>query len=228
MIAALLFYAGLGLVSGQVQPMPIGSDPRLRSVEYRADQVVTVRVATGYQLAIEFAPDETIESIAVGDSAAWLVTPNRRGTHLFVKPTSGEIATNMTVITDTRIYLFDLEPMASPSPDMAYTLRFTFARGDVDTAVTARAPVLNGQYRLSGDRRLRPTAMGDDGTQTFIEWADGVALPAIFALDDRGQERIVNGMMRDGLYVIDGVSERLVFRVDNRVARARRQREARP
>ena len=31
------------------------------------------------------------------------------------------------------------------------------------------------------------------------------SLPAVYALDEQGQERLVNGMMRDDLFVIDGV-----------------------
>ena len=54
-----------------------------------ADQVVPLEVAPGYQLMLEFAPDERIESVAVGDSGAWQVTPNRSGDRVFVKPLQG-------------------------------------------------------------------------------------------------------------------------------------------
>lgn len=206
----------------QMRPTPGTGDPRLRTVEYHADQIVQLEVAAGYQLSVEFAPDERIESVAVGDSAAWLVTTNQRGSHLFVKPARADANTNMTVITDTRIYLFDLQALSSPSHDMAYNVRFTFAaEGPPPVADTAQK-MLNGSYRMSGDRRLRPAAIGDDGKQTFIEWPANVALPAIYAIDERGEERLVNGAMREGLFVIDSVSPRLVFRIDNRSARARR------
>jgi len=85
-----------------MQPIPGPSDPRLRTIEYQADQIVRLEVATGYHLSVEFAPDERIETVAVGDSSAWLVTANQRGTHLFIKPVSADADSNMTVITDTR------------------------------------------------------------------------------------------------------------------------------
>ena len=44
---------------------------------YDPQQVVLLQVAAGYQLTLAFAPDERIESVAVGDSGAWQVTPNR-------------------------------------------------------------------------------------------------------------------------------------------------------
>jgi len=64
--------------------------------------------------------------------------------------------------------------------------------------------------------------MGDDGIHTYIIWPDDVALPAMYTVDERGEERLVNGAMRDGMYVVDAVAPRLTFRIDNRTANARR------
>ena len=79
-----------------------------------------------------------------------------------------------------------------------------------------------GRYRLSGARALRPSRISDDGIHTYIEWPREAALPAVYSLDERGQESLVNGMMRDDLFVIDAVVRRLVFRIDRDVARAER------
>ena len=65
--------------------------------------------------------------------------------------------------------------------------------------------------------------MSDDGTRTYIEWPDDSPLPAVFAVDASGRERLVNGYMRDGLFVIDTVLPRLLFRIDDSVARAERR-----
>ena len=35
---------------------------------------------------IELQPDEKIETLALGDSTAWKVEPNRKGDIIFVKP----------------------------------------------------------------------------------------------------------------------------------------------
>lgn len=211
------------LADAQVHSMPGMGDQRLRTIEYQADQVVELEVASGYQLSIELAPDERIESVAVGDSASWIVTTNQRGSHLFLKPVMADANTNMTVITDSRIYLFDLRALASAPPDMAYNVRFVFAADGPPRATDTSAPVeLHGTYRLGGDRRLRPSQIGDDGKQTFIEWPPSAALPAVYAVDERGEERLANGAMREGLYVVDSVSPRLIFRIDRRAARATR------
>ncbi len=58
--------------------------------------------------------------------------------------------------------------------------------------------------------------------RTFIEWHDQQAIPAVFAIDDRGDELLVDGYVRDGLYVIDAVHRTLLFRLDRQTARASR------
>ena len=65
------------------------------------------------QATIRFAEDESIENVAIGDSNAWQVTPNKRANLLFVKPLLTRVSTNMTVVIDKRTYLFDL--VASPA-----------------------------------------------------------------------------------------------------------------
>src|SRR3546814_8280842 len=79
-----------------------------------------------------------------------------------------------------------------------------------------------GEYRLSGTRALRPAGMHDDGVKTYIDWSPETPLPAVFFIDDYGRERLANGNMRGGLYVIDSVHEELLFRIDKQKARAKR------
>jgi type IV secretion system protein VirB9 len=222
-LAALLCVLGCHAAQAEVRPQPGLADPRLQSVMYNPDQIVQLEAAPGYQLSVEFAPDEHIESVAVGDSSAWQVAPNNKGDHLFLKLVEPGVATNMTVVTDVRTYLFDLVPLYAPSAEMAYVVRFTYPRPTEPAGEPkAAAAVIEGKYRLSGARAIRPRAISDDGVQTYIEWAKDAPLPAVYAEDDQGQETLTNGMMRDGLYVIDSVSPRLAFRLDKQVAHATR------
>jgi type IV secretion system protein VirB9 len=200
-------------------PPPL--DSRIQSVEYHEDQVIPIQVAGGYQLMVEFAADERIESVAVGDSAAWQVTPNHSGDRIFIKPLQSGLATNLTVVTSARTYTFDLGPGSAGGP---YVLRFTYPGANA-AAEADPAGAVAGRYRLSGARALRPSRISDDGIHTYIEWPRDRSLPAVYAIDERGQESIVNGMMRDDLFVIDAVVHRLVFRIDRDVARAERVEE---
>lgn len=216
LLAALTLLAAP--LAAQVQPQPGAGDPRIQTVDYDADQVVLLQGVPGYQLTLEFG-DERIENVAVGDSGAWQVTANRRGDYLFVKPLQ-PVPTNMTVVTDARTYLFELAPVFDSSAT-AYTVRFRYpAEAPVEDADDGSEPPIVGSYRLAGARSLRPSGIADDGVHTYIEWAPHQTLPAVYAVDTEGRESLVNGMMRDELFVIDEVVPRLIFRVDGREARA--------
>lgn len=221
--AALAALALLGTVQAgpeQPSPPPYGS-AHVLVVDYVEDQVVPLQGAPGYQTTIELGGDERIENVAVGDSGAWQVTANKRGDHLFVKALQSGVSTNMVVVTDRRLYTFDLSPLAGSIDRMVYTLRFRYPPPAGPAPATMGTVV--GYYRLGGDRAIRPAAISDDGVRTFMQWPATLALPAIYTLDAEGHEVLANGAMREGMYVIDSIAARLVFRRDRRVAYARRQ-----
>jgi type IV secretion system protein VirB9 len=208
---------------GQVRPQPGAGDPHLQSVAYDSDRIVELEAAPGYQLTVELSPDEQVQNVAVGDGAAWQVSVNHAGDHLFIKPTAAA-ATNMTVITTVRVYNFDLVPVSAPMPDTPYTVRFTYPQvaaaapaGEryVDVSPLRRA---QSRYRISGDRTLRPDSVSNDGTHTYINWSSDKPIPAVYAVSPTGQEMLTNGGMRDDSYVVDGVPGELVFRIDDRTA----------
>lgn len=206
----------------QQLPIPGPGDPRLQLVSYDANQVVRLEVATGYHLTVMFAPDERIESVAIGDSGAWEATANKRGDYLFLKPLQAGANTNLTVITDARVYAFELLSVAGGEA-LPYTVRFTYP---TPLAMPSADPALKtgivGRYRLSGARALRPSAISDDGNRTFIEWATDTALPAVYALDDRGQEVLADGDMIEDRYVLPKIHRRLRFRLGRQTAHATR------
>ena len=217
---AALAAAAIALpAAGQVRPQPGEGDPRIQSVMYDANQVVLLQVATGYQLTLEFAPDERIENVAVGDAGAWQVTPNKRGDRLFIKPVNGSVTTNLTVVTDARSYVFELSP-GSPGSS-PFTVRFQYPPPPAPAAPQAAANE-PGRYKLTGSADLRPDAISDDGAKTYIMWRAEQTLPAVFIIDRDGKETLADGAMRDGRYVLDSVNNRLIFRLDKKVAGAAR------
>jgi type IV secretion system protein VirB9 len=204
----------------QVRPQPTGGDQRMQMVDYRRDQVVEIGGAPGCQVLIQLAPDERIQNVALGDSGAWQVATSQSGNMLFVRPTQDGVSTNMTVITSARFYAFDLVPVVYGSP--AYEVRFNYP-ADAPAAHGERAmgePV--GHYKMSGTKALWLAAIHDDGAKTYIDWPVDTPLPAAFLIDEYGRERLANGNMRGGLYVIDSVHQELLFRIDRKAARATR------
>jgi type IV secretion system protein VirB9 len=203
--------------TAQMRPQPGNGDPRIQTVVYDADQVVSLQVAAGYELTVEFAPDERIENVAIGDSGAWQVTPNKRGDRLFLKPLQG-VTTNMTVVTDARSYVFELSQGSAGAP---FVVRFRYPLPPAP-AYAGPAPVEPGRYRLAGSNDVRPDAISDDGSKTFVLWRDSQTLPAVFVIDRDGKETLADGAMREGRYVLDSVNNKLVFRLDKKMASATR------
>ncbi len=204
-----------------VTPKPGGGDPRIQTIEYDPHQVVTLRVPLGYALTLEFAADERIENVVVGNSAVWQVIPNKAADHLFVKPMQSGLDTNMTVITSGRIYYFDMKPLPSADPNAAFAVRFIYPTSP--SLPPAVAKVEASSYRLTGSRALKPMTMSDDGRSTSMIWPAKTAIPAVFVIDAQGREALVNGEMRDGRYVVDQIADQFIFRIGGEEARANRR-----
>jgi type IV secretion system protein VirB9 len=219
-----------------VAAIPAKADDR-RLVEhfYNADEVVQLQGRANVQAAIRFAENEHIENVAIGDSQSWQVTPNKRANLLFVKPLADRAATNMTVVTDKRTYLFDL--VASPANrNPTYLLAFTYPEepeedepqlagsgaAGAPTAIEVAAandpyavvdPVLlNHAWRGEGDTALLPRTIYDDGDATFLAWPAGTPMPAILVRDLEGTEGPVNYAVRGDLIVVDGVPRQIILR----------------
>lgn len=217
-------------------------DPRLASRVYNPDEVVRLEGRAGVQAAIAFAEDEHIENVAIGDSNAWQVTPNKRANMLFVKPLGAAARTNMTVITDRRSYTFDLVAGAALRP--VYVLRFSYpadekARAEqaakaasasaasgltgeeADLAAGTRPAdpaSLNFAWGMKGKAALHPARIYDDGRSVYLVWQAGSPQPAILTRDARGAEGPVNYAVRGQTIVIEGVPGVLVLRAGKDVA----------
>jgi type IV secretion system protein VirB9 len=224
LLLLLLFLGAATPASAQVQPQPGSGDPRLQTVAYDPGQVVQLVGTPGYELTVELSPDEQVLNVALGDASSWQVSVNHAGDHLFIKPTQAGSPTNMTVITSVRVYNFELYPLPATSPQMAYNVRFEYPeiteqpsdQQYVDVSPLQRAL---SRYRISGDRAIRPDSVSDDGTRTFISWSRDKPIPAIYTIRN-GEEVLANGWMRDDVYVIDAIVDRLRFRIDSMAATA--------
>jgi type IV secretion system protein VirB9 len=219
----------------------LADDPRLKTLVFDEAQVVQINGKVLVQTTIKFAPDEVIENVAIGDSTAWQVQPNKAQDILFVKPLESTARTNMTVVTDKRTYLFDL--VASPKNAALYVLQFRYpelekaaeearlaaeaeaaaaalraaaapaevASADDPYAVTDPAS-LNFEWARAGTPELLPERAYDDGDAVFLTWPAGTAIPAILITNDDGDEGPVNFTVRGPTIVVDGVPQRIILR----------------
>jgi type IV secretion system protein VirB9 len=197
-------------VHAEITPHPGEGDPHIQSVEYDPLQVVGLHVAGGYAVTLVFAPDERIETVTLGDSAGWQVTVDHRADHLVVKPLGNPPPTNLTVLSDQRSYNFTLYGAGPGEGVQPYLVSFTYPVPPVAPVLAEPAPA-PGTYKLRGDRTIWPASMSDDGAVTAIRWAGDQTIPAVYQQDERGDLALVNGLMQDGIYRIEGVHRRLMF-----------------
>lgn len=128
-ILAILLTTSPSVVLAAKHGTPITTDSRIKTYKYSPNDVYLLVLHYGFQSHIEFAKNESIETITLGDSYAWKITP--LGNRLFIKPLERNIRTNMTIITDKRTYQFDIvakELEYGEEKDLVYVVRFKYPK----------------------------------------------------------------------------------------------------
>jgi len=203
---------------------PSQLDHRVRVVTYLPDEVYKYTGHYRYQSSIEFAHDETIQTISMGDSTAWMLNPS--GYRLFLKPVEQDATTNMTVITNKRTYLFELHARETDDIEdkaMVFVMRFNYPE-EIEAQSTTKfldsvpdveeePEKYNLKYTISGTDAIAPIRIFDDGQFTYFQFADKNAdIPAFFMVDHLGNESLINYRTRGDYIVVERVAKRFTLR----------------
>ncbi|MDP2129907.1 MAG: TrbG/VirB9 family P-type conjugative transfer protein [Erythrobacter sp.] len=228
---ACLMFACAAPLAAQVFPMPGPETPRIQTAEWRAGEALVLTALPQTALTVMLEPGETIQRATLGGSPAWEVVVSAEADSFQITPRTGAVPASLSVETDRRAYSFLLE--TGDGLQAAYLVRLQFGGSSAFAQTQSGQSLLDltgldWTYRLRGDQSVRPTSIRDNGAKTVIEYAPGQSLPAVFAIGPTGDEEVVDGYMRDGLFVIDRVHEELVFRIDKAKAAARRGTRAVP
>ncbi len=200
-----------------VVPKPGPTDPRIRTVTYDPNDVVSLRGHLGYQMMVEFDPNERIENVSIGDSTVWQVTPNRKATLLFLKPMERNATTNMTVVTTQRRYAFELttaEAKGPQDPTIIFDVRFSYPEEahPIEVVTPPEPPPapsidqLNFAYEKSGSKRIAPMEIFDDGQMTYFQFPEQMETPAIFTRDSDGHDSLINFQVRGRYFVVEALA----------------------
>jgi len=213
----------IGAASAAVVPPPGRTDARLREIEYREDQVVSLTGYVGYHIDIELEHGEQFVALGAGDSAA--VDVAAEGPHVMLKPKAARVATNLTLVSSRRVYHFEYRTYeAQPPLDTAiFALRFRYAVppskvAPAATPVPAVARVMepprppNTDYWYCGGPTLQPVAASDDGVQTRLTFASRGEWPAIFVRNEDGSESLLNFHAEGTTAVVHRVAPKFVLR----------------
>lgn len=213
------------LAQAEVTPAPGTSDPRVRVVSYSSSNVVRVNAFYGVSTHIQFSASEQIKDVAIGDELAWDVSP--RGNNLYVKPRAEQADTNLTIVTNKRTYHFVLVVQQLPrkdksawsNPALVFSLSFRYpdedqadrsakallsqqraAQQDIKNKLSSSPESLphNLDYWVAGDSDISPISAYDDGRFVYLTFAQGRDMPAVYAIDTKGKESLVNTNVMSG------------------------------
>lgn len=217
-------------------PRPGAKDARVRTVNYDADQVVTIVGSFRHAIEIQFGVGETITQAALGDTVSWQIAPG--GNIVFLKPRERAGPTNLIVVTNAggtfRTYHFNL---SIGTVGTMYGVRFRYPREEramatlqtqlaaaqaakaVEANITIAAldhAVIEGKrnmnYTVQGDAALQPSEVSDNGEFTVLRYPGHADIPSIFAVDVDGTETIVPYDVREDFVVIHAVYRQLRLR----------------
>lgn len=219
-----LFALAALLLAAPVAAAEPGASPNIRYVDYHRDAVVRVIGHTGYQIIMEFEPGEKIETVGIGDSTGWQVTPNGAGTVMFLKPVGLPRTTNMSIVTNARRYNLELiarSGLKVAQSEIIYALRFRYPPKPAELAAPAAAPPplistppeqWNRAYSFDGAKANVPEQLFDDGKATYFRFANAAATPAIFSITPDAGESIVNYAVRGPYVVVEQIAPQFVLR----------------
>lgn len=222
-IMFILFYPAMAY--GGTSPQNGSMDARIKTFLYNDNAVYRFQGHYGFSTVIEFSPMETVDSVSIGDSKAWQIVPSNKKNILFIKPVLENAYTNMTVLTSERIYSFELsaaQAHSHQSADLAFRIKFKYPQAETlskvvhtyhfDPFENRKDNDFNFHYSYAGSNRLKPRRVFDDGQFTYLKFDSTHALPAVFAVNNKGEESLVNFAMRGHYMVISSIHAQLTLR----------------
>ncbi|QKX03197.1 P-type conjugative transfer protein VirB9 [Wolbachia endosymbiont of Litomosoides sigmodontis] len=238
LFAILLFFCS-GDVFAKQEPRSIAADSHIKVINYNPQAIHKYTGFYGYQSSILFEAGEIIQNLSMGDSTGWQLVP--QGNRLFIKPVDDIADTNATVITNKRVYYFELhaeEATGLDDPRLAYEVRFLyplFSNGEIYTtnngdileqANPTTIPDINDieiikkginfNYSIShvkGSQSIIPTKAFDDGRFTYLQFNKvNSNFPAVFIVDSSGHESLVNFRTVDDYLIIERIGSVFTLR----------------
>jgi type IV secretion system protein VirB9 len=214
-------------------------DARVRFVDYEPYQVVRVAGWLRHATQVEFAPDEDVLQVAVGNAVAWEASPV--GHILFLKPREHQPPTNMSVVTQKkdgtkRSYQLELATvdgdLKSKQPPF-FLVKYQYpadealrrkaeaaARAeqqktkDAERALASDDPwgPRNWHYSIQGATSFEPSAVYDNGKITTFTFPENMTIPAIYLVHRDGTESLVPKSVRGGDARVHATGEKFVLR----------------
>jgi type IV secretion system protein VirB9 len=236
--AILLTVASTVAVSvAEELPAPGRRDPRIRYVDYKPDEVTLVATQLFTSTQIEFATDENIVFVGVGNPT-WDVVP--KNNFLFLKPRERQPASNLNVLTEKangerRSYqlMIGVLPEGAKRDAMFYMIKFQYpsddqARRRAEHASRSAAEreqqadrllardekngPRNFGYSVQGEADFEPIEVYDNGKVTTLRFKGVTEMPAIYIEREDGTEELVPKNVVGEAIQVHAIARKLVLR----------------
>ncbi|KAB2675221.1 P-type conjugative transfer protein VirB9 [Brucella tritici] len=220
-------------------PTTASQDSRVRFVSYQPYNITRIIGSLRSSVQVEFARDEEIAHVALGNSVAWEVAP--AGNILFLKPRENQPVTNISVVTtrrdgSTRSYQMELkvrEGSVEVGENTYFYVKFRYPQEEAEQrrqqaaaqARTAHAKdaddVLslhevygprNWRYSAQGAEALEPQSVYDNGKITTFSFAGNQDMPAIYMENSDGSETLVPKTVDGNLVMVHALSRKFILR----------------
>ncbi|MEI1249858.1 P-type conjugative transfer protein VirB9 [Rhizobium aouanii] len=235
-----LLVAGLSTTALALDiPRGASQDSRIRFVDYQPYNITKIVGTLRSSVQIEFAADDEIAHVALGNSVAWEVAP--AGNILFLKPRENQPVTNISVVTtrrdgSTRSYQMELtvrDGTVEAGQNTYFYVKYRYPadeaeRRRLDAAARAQAAqagdadkVLalheaygprNWRYSAQGSAALEPQAVYDNGKVTTFAFAGNQEMPAIYMENSDGSESLVPKSVDNNLVLVHAISRKFILR----------------
>ncbi|WHO82553.1 P-type conjugative transfer protein VirB9 [Rhizobium leguminosarum] len=239
-LIALILVAGLSTTALALDiPRGASQDSRVRFIDYQPYNITKIVGTLRSSVQIEFAADEEIAHVALGNSVAWEVAP--AGNILFLKPRENQPVTNISVVTtrrdgSTRSYQMELtvrDGTVEAGQNTYFYVKYRYPtdeaeRRRLDAAARAQAAqageadkVLalheaygprNWRYSAQGSAALEPQAVYDNGKVTTFAFAGNQEMPAIYMENSDGSESLVPKSVENNLVLVHAISRKFILR----------------
>lgn len=220
-------------------PRSAPQDNRIRFVDYQPYNITRVVGSLRSSVQIEFAADEEIAHVALGNTVAWEVAP--AGNILFLKPRENQPLTNISVVTtrrdgSTRSYQMELTVRDGPvgaSQDTYFYVKYRYpadeaerrreqAAAQTQAAQAGAADKIlalheqygprNWRYSAQGAAALEPQAVYDNGKITTFAFRGNQEMPAIYMENSDGTESLVPKSVDGDLVLVHAISRKFILR----------------
>ncbi|TCQ74725.1 type IV secretion system protein VirB9 [Ochrobactrum sp. BH3] len=220
-------------------PTSASGDSRVRFISYQPYNITKIVGSLRSSVQVEFAADEEIAHVALGNSVAWEVAP--AGNILFLKPRENQPITNLSVVTtrrdgSKRSYQFELTIRAgevNPGSGTYFLVKFRYPQdeaerkrveakhkaaereaGRVDEVLALHEQFgpRNWHYSAQGSASIEPTSVYDNGKMTTFTFDGNAEIPAIYIQNSDGTESLVPKSVDGNVVMVHALSRKFTLR----------------